>query len=272
MTSEKVIFSIPIYRDEYIHYAQALLQSIDDVYGNDARVWVYHSGISDVYLKDILRKARWVRIVPCPIDTKQDDPAQLIAAALQMWVQQLADAPDGAKIALMDADMLVLKRIDHFFDWPFDIMFTYKTNTNENPQWPVNCGVMLVRNSEQVRAFFDEWYRRQLEESAGMNAQLQSWGGKQQVAFGEMLGTRNKTAYALGLMSHGCKLVGTPCTALNDVRRFTTISDRTHILHYKGKWRDVLPNGTWTKDIPEERGREQFNRWRAAYNKWQMKS
>jgi len=255
-----MIFSIPIYSDSFIHYLFALLQSIEDVYGDEGTICVYYADLSPRYIDEIKSKMPRVRLRQSFGPPVGSNTAARIAHGLYLWQQQLDDASRDAKIVLLDADMLFIRRFNWVWDWEFDLAYTVKEEGDDNPQWPVNCGMMLVRNCSSARRFIDEWIRIMKSD-----VELPEWGGIQQSAFGYILTCLDGTAA-------NCTIRKMRCQQMNDIRRFPTITEDTHILHYKGKWRDVLPDGTWTSWIPEERGWHVYSIWRAAYERWQTRA
>ncbi len=266
MADEKLTCCITIFNDSFVHYLHALLQSIDDVYHGSTNIYVYYMDISDSVVEEIRRKMPEVHLVPFEGPPRPDTHDWQCNYDMCMWRQQLADI-DATRFVMFNTDMLLVKPLDHYFDQPFDIGFTYKTHIDENLSLPINSGMVLVRKSDRTVRFFGIWTRTTMHIlKAGDNDPL--WGGGQQDAFGYILGTRRQQDYQAGFVRLGCRLQGFTCRELNDVRRFPVVDKRTHILHYKAGWRQVLPDGTWTKQIPEEKGQQAFDLWRGAYDRW----
>lgn len=71
---------------------------------------------------------------------------------LARWVELVQTAEDGEHILLLDADTCILRSLDDAWAEPFDLAYT----TKRRP-FPFNLGVLFVRVSEPVRAFFRDW-------------------------------------------------------------------------------------------------------------------
>src|SRR5262245_45370586 len=77
------------------------------------------------------------------------------ATKLLHWCEAIESAPDGTPLALMDCDTMILKPLDDLWQQDFDVAITVR-NPKHSP-WPNNAGVVFVRASDRVRAFFRHW-------------------------------------------------------------------------------------------------------------------
>jgi nucleotide-diphospho-sugar transferase len=105
------------------------------------------------------------------------------------WVTVLEACDDGEAVLFLDVDTMILRALDPIWDQPFDFAYTVKPPSQ---RFPFNTGVVAVRASDRVRAFFRRWHAeclRMLPDSA--RAYHQRWrakfGGIHQAALGAVL-------------------------------------------------------------------------------------
>jgi hypothetical protein len=154
---------------------------------------------------------------------------------LEDWNQIVQDAPDGARIPLIDADTAIVNPIDDIWDLDFDIAYTTKRST-----FPFNLGVIFVRVSAPARAFFAAWTaenRHMLQKKVVHREYRQRFGGINQASFGRTLETP---------AVRGVNLLGIPCVEWNcedsSWERFDP--ERTRIVHVKSALRRAIFDGT----------------------------
>ena len=147
-------------------------------------------------------------------------------------------------IGIFDTDTTVLQDIDEVFSNNFDIAFTVK-----NEFWPINTGVLFIKNSQRVVDFFNEWYKRTQEILLNenlfktANSINHPYGGADQMAFHQMINYR-KTS---NLFYYSCgeaevRLLSLPCKVYNETRS-VPITPCLKVIHYKGGWRTILLEG-----------------------------
>lgn len=150
---------------------------------------------------------------------------------LDHWNDIVQEAPNGARILLIDADTVILHPIDDIWEQGFDIAYTTKRS-----QFPFNLGVIFVRISEPVKAFFAAWAAqncRMLTHKVIHRQYRDRFGGINQASFGRTL----ETPAVLGL-----NLVGIPCSTWNCEDSAWADFDpaSTRILHVKSALRRAL--------------------------------
>ena len=274
------------YGEKFAPYLFVLLNSIDEVYEGKAQVVVYYDNLPLDITKEIKRKAPFVYLRHydlsnldslAKIANAQAGTLSSLSAKQQTIAQErlfltagINDLSDGP-IVVMDCDMLVRHTVGHNFagnDYEFDIAFTCKTEPDEQLQWPINCGIQLVNNSDKVRAFYNNW---QTETDklfhADPSTYYPQWGGIQQAAFGHMIQTRNPSDYQEGFTRQGCFLVGIPCKYLNETRRTQNFEDAC-VLHYKGPWREVLETGRFNVKVNRNNAGKMYALWQGHLERW----
>ncbi|KKL92516.1 hypothetical protein LCGC14_1883880, partial [marine sediment metagenome] len=253
---KKITFAFSAYGDKFINNVFILLQSIDSIYNGKVNIIFYHYNIDKEYLDEIQQILPYVLMK----ETKHKgcesgDVEYKTAQKSLIWKEILDDHPNLINIVLMDADMMVVKKMGEFFIKKFDVGFCYKEVDDENPNWPINGGLMLIKNSELVRSFFKEWVRLTIETQKSDKLSKKNgytlWGGGDQVSLGHIFNTRNPEDYKHGLKISNLDFLGFPMKYINESRGIIP-SIKTHIIHYKGKsWQNVLRLGIFSKRRPK---------------------
>jgi hypothetical protein len=124
-------------------------------------------------------------------------------------------------VLFMDADTLLLKPIDKYFDG-FDVGFTYRHLSHVPKEW-LNSGVMLCRNNEAVKNFFTKYKEETMKIVDG--------GGTDQHAFMSLV---KGEEYTEPFVKHGVRFKSWHVNELNRARHYEPWGEECHILHYKG--------------------------------------
>jgi len=153
---------------------------------------------------------------------------------LEDWNQIVQDAPDGARLLLIDADTAIVNPIDDIWDLDFNIAYTSKRS-----RFPFNLGVIFVRVSAPARAFFAAWTaeNRHMLQKKSIHRQYRArFGGINQASFGRTLETD---------AVRGVNLLGIPCVEWNceDSAWESFDPARTRIVHVKSALRRAIFDG-----------------------------
>jgi len=265
-----------VYSDDFADYLFVLLNSIDEVYGSDAQPIIYYDNLSVDIVKEIKRKSPQTKMYyynlekhGCNMNIEDDVKGQQQHIALERYFLTVGvdDAIDGLMVVL-DCDMLVRKRLDYYIH-PVqeDIIFTYKTEPDEQIQWPINAGIQIINNSDRVRKFYSLWQNETNWVIRNDGDPLNLWGGLQQAAFGRIIKTRKKEDYKTGFVRNGCFLRGVPCKYLNETRRTQNFDD-VCVIHYKGPWRKVLRERQFDLKIMQTDGGKMYDLWIDHLERW----
>jgi hypothetical protein len=175
---------------------------------------------------------------------------QIISMKVNIWRLAL-EVSQSQNVCMLDCDTLVLRDIQHFFHFPFHIAFTVKKE-----KWPINTGVMLIRNKPQSRILFEMWLEHTIKivnDEQLMRQAISSefpYGGADQMALHRILDYDTaRDSYEIRTLEGTLTLVALPCSILNETNS-RPVTEEMHILHYKGGWRDVLLKG---RDFPRYR-------------------
>ena len=271
---ENITFAFSAYGDKFIDNVFTLLQSIDSIYDGKANVIFYYHNIDKGYIDEIEKILPYVILkeskhAGCESGDKEYKTAQKGI----IWKEILEDHPALENVVLMDADMMLVRKVGKFFSENFDIGFCYKEGDDENVQWPVNGGIMLVKNSPLVRQFLGEWANLTIEtQKAGEPAKRDGytlWGGGDQVSLGYIFATRDTSVYKKGFTVSNVSFKGFPMKYLNESRGIIP-DDKTHIIHYKGdSWQNLLRTGVFSKRRPSMTCKTLYKLNRSVLSKWQ---
>ena len=154
---------------------------------------------------------------------------------MEAWNAIVQGSADGERILLIDSDTFFVNSVSDVWEREFDIAYTVK----EESRFPFNSGVVFVRVSPQVKAFFEAWAeenRAMLVDASRHSPWRHRYGGINQAAFGRML--KSEAAEALNI-------VGLPCQEWNceDASWASFDPAVTRIVHVKSALRRAIFNG-----------------------------
>lgn len=266
-----ITFAAVLFGNEQIDYLKVLLQSIIDVYQEEASVIVYYADVHSKHIEEIKSKAPFVLLKEDKnLDYSTEDFDCRASFKTVGWCKIMEEQRWPENLVFLDIDTLIVKKVDKYFN-RVDIIFTYKTYVDENLRWPINSGVVLVKNSAASLKFFKNWRDKTLEilkSDSRQRTRLRSlWGGEDQASIGTILRTRDKEQYSQLVISDNVLFQGFPCEELNETR-CVPITGKTHIIHYKGKWRFVISSGKYSQWRPKEKCLQMYKLWTQTLEKW----
>lgn len=152
---------------------------------------------------------------------------------MEAWAAAVQAAPDGVGVLLMDADMMIVRPLDDVWTEDFDFGYTTKAS-----RFPFNSGVVFVRVSPAVRAFFEVWRaenRRMLGDRVHHQVWRAKYGGINQAALGFALESN---------LAAGLRVRTLPCTEWNCEDSSWASFDPavTRIVHVKSMLRRIIFN------------------------------
>jgi len=176
-----------------------------------------------------------------------------ISNKTKLWEMAVKQYPEEY-LCLLDCDTLVRKDISDFYNQEFDIIFTDKEGV-----FPLNTGVMLVKNSASVINFFTQWREQTIaviQDKIAFkkaNSLDYPYGGADQMAFYTLIGyKKGKKEHIFSNNDQKIVLQAISCELLNETRS-TQVTEQTHVIHYKGGWRPILlEGGGFTKNRPKQ--------------------
>jgi hypothetical protein len=172
------------------------------------------------------------------------------SAKLNLWCDVINRDIGNDPILFIDCDTIMVKPIDEYWDLDFDIGYTKKTFEDENLKWPINTGVILVKNVEKGKKFFEFWKNETNKILADGKLKYKAsvgWGAADQAALGENIDK-----------FEDIKFKAFRCCELNETR-CVPIGEDLHIIHYKGLWHKVFSKETWSEARPKNKCEEMYN-------------
>lgn len=275
-------FITSIYSNTHLSMLGALIESIDKLYGNLSKIYVYYNNVSEDWIKKVKISYPYVETIYYDVYSgAQNTPYKSSlfnffpntispTRKLSFWYKALENIKDN-KIAFVDADMVVLRKIDNFIDGTFDIGYTYKTDEDENLKWLLNTGIILVNDSKKCLPFFKYWRDESdivLNNQKDNTTAEREWGAIDQSILGKYLNISydsNKYINKNGIIFKGFK-----CKNLNETR-CTPIHDQLYVIHYKGSWHHVFKDKEYNRLRPENKCNHMRNLWEDLYSRFENK-
>lgn len=154
-------------------------------------------------------------------------------AKLTRWTDAVVGATDGDRLALLDADTLVLRPLEDVWREPFDVAYTVRAPG----RFPLNAGVLFVRVSDRSRGFMRDWQAenaRMLRDRLYHQTWRRKYGGLNQAALGALLEAGQSSVVA-----------ALPCVEWNceDSTWAAFDPDVTRIVHVKSLLRRAIFHG-----------------------------
>lgn len=269
---KKITFAIAAYNSNFIEQVNVLLQSILTVYKDKAKIVFYYSNIDQELIDEIrLLVPNIILKQSDKLDCESGDAEYKTAMKSIVWAEILRDHPELENVVFMDADTLLMKRMGKFFIKEFDVGYCYKVAGDENLHWPINGGVMLIKNSDRAVEFLDRWGKLTIETQSNKLSQqdgYNQWGGGDQVSLGHILGTRKQVDFQAPIARLRVILQGFPMAFFNESRNIKPTVN-THLVHYKGSWQEILKSGIFTPRRPEITAKPFYELYHKTLRMWQ---
>jgi len=244
-------FIITAFGERYLSQLPPLVYSISLSHPN-SKIHLLWGDLSQRFI-NILLKSFPKLSAENTIYNNSSELAKRISGKTQAWNYAVGNST-ASHLILLDTDTLVLKDVNWLCDYDTDIIIT-----STGSFYPINSGVIYCRNSPNVQKFFRLWYDKTNEILnspvlfARVNDKKQPFGGADQMALMEIIHFRqNKTNYTCSISDKLIKIKILSCSLINEIRS-VAITDKTHIIHYKGGWRPILFYGEdFTRNRPKK--------------------
>lgn len=268
-----ITFATVLYGNNHIEYLYVLFQSILQIYERETCIVLYYAEVDEKYIDAIKKKIPSVilrKFENC--DFLKKDLQTRISLKTIMWCKILEEQTWLENVVFLDVDTLLVQKIDSYFSsCPNDIFYTFKTHEDENLNWPLNTGVILVKNSPVTLNFFRCWRDGTIALTSSSEKEKQKarnlWGGEDQAIFGRLLRTRDRKKFSELIVADGALLQGVPCEELNETRCVPIVGS-THIIHYKGRWRSVLAGEGFSEWRSKEKCLIMYDLWMEKLREW----
>lgn len=256
----------------YIDQTEVLLQSIKDVYQDTVEIALYYIDFAEQDINEIKSKISGIILKETKFEVEFNKEIYA-SRKMNLWYELYIDS-DKKRNVFMDADMLLVKKIDSFFDDSFDIGYTYKTLKKEGLRKPINSALVLINKSEKIDKFMKHWRDRSNELLNSDNCEGGGWGGVDQQVLGEALGIKKTKKMRKVIINNGIKFKGFPCKMLNNLLSPSLDDKDLYVIHYKGSWRNILTEGSWEHSLRTDtkNDAELYNLWIQTLEKYKKRS
>jgi hypothetical protein len=271
-------FITSVTNNEYVTFLRSHLLTVERFHPK-ANVVVHYERLSADRVAALRLQFPRVRFQTAARRHAGRSKAHTIGGKVGHYLDALEAVPDGHGVVLIDCDTLVCRPIDQFFDWQFDVAFTWKEDG-----YPLNSGVMLGRAGRRLRRFLTEWEQltqKILGDSRLMRRATALAGGADQYSLAQLVSRNEEPTSFLassrderareydGSISRcfdgeAVELLGLNAKYLNETRS-CPITPETHVIHYKSGWHGILLRGEpFHRTRPRSESLEMFHYW----NRW----
>lgn len=256
-SSSDPIFVTTVYGSDYLPFLAPHLYSVSQCHPGATKLVLWQD--LPPHEIDLLSRAfpdsRFLQIE----EDTDGDLNQKIARKLHCWHLACHLYPDDP-LCFIDCDTLLVKPIGRFLTPDFDVLFTWK-----NEVFPINTGVVLVRNGRTADPVFDEWATLTesiVTNSLALSKALAVSGAADQHALREIIGFVNYDGvFTRTVLDRAVVFKGVPCRLLNETN-CVPLTDETYIIHYKAGWHPIiLHREEFSEHRPEDKCREMYNLW-----------
>lgn len=179
------------------------------------------------------------RFDPKPLHHRQDSQMAIDnTQKLDRWAEIVEASDDGDRLLLIDADTMIVRPLDPVWDLEFDVAITARQFGGLGP---LNGGVVFLRISPHVKAFFRSWRDvndRMFHDYLGFHREWKKqYGGMNQAALG----------YMLKRQPPALRLIELPCQEWNcEDGAWQSFGPTTRIVHIKAALRHAIFYGSMT--------------------------
>lgn len=229
-------FVICAYGNHYVPMLMVCLDSINREHPED-RVTVLWDQISKIEVK--LLQFRYPSIVfqQQEYNIPRNNLNKRIPLKLRFWANISKNSPEEI-ICFLDCDTLIYKNINRYAREDYDFLFTWK-----NERWPLNVGVVIVKNTPKITEFVELWRQRTeviIENGKLLKTACNNNGAADQQALVDLMKTSNYNKDFQRTFDFGTiHFKGVLCKELNQTNS-VPMNDDAHIYHYKGGWHPIL--------------------------------
>lgn len=251
-------FVTSCYGKDYAAYLAVFLASVRQS-DPQAGILVIHDEIPDRIVAAMARENPNANFVHKGDVSLAKDNTLRIAAKLDFWLAAF-DLVDADTIVFIDADTIVRGNLRRALFPGSDALVTAK-----NDKFPLNTGVVIVRNNDRGRALIADWKARteELCRSAERIAEsTRQAGGPDQATMLEIIGDPRPEP---GMYCGAFAIQVARCEEYNETN-CVPLSAPARVFHFKGGvWRKILMmDRGYTEERSEELSREMRDLWRST--------
>jgi len=255
-------FVISVYGDAYMPLLAVCLDSLSREHPDD-RVTVVWDQISNLEIKLLQTRFQAVDFQRQEHNIFHEDVRKRIPLKLRFWAE-ITNRIREKIICFLDSDSLVYKNIAPYVQGDFDLIFTWK-----NEAFPLNVGVVIVKNSQRIRKLLELW-RKRTEDIVNDEELLKSacirHGAADQQSLADLIGTSDYENDITRSFEFGSiHFRSVPCDELNQ-SNIVPVENSTSIFHYKTGWHPILlKEEGFTANRPKKTALDLLYLWERRY-------
>lgn len=257
-------FITSVYGNEYVPLLMVCLDSIKKEHPED-KVTILWDDINDFEVSMLKNLFSDYNFVKQSKGIHTDNILKRIPLKLRFWSSILEEIEDEV-ICFIDSDTLIYKNFSSQIPSDFDFIYTYK-----DERFPLNVGVVIVKNSKKIVEFLKEWLAKTesiVEDPNKLEYAFQTNGAADQQALMNLMNVEDITKGVVKDFGKGdIKFVGISCNILNQTNS-VPVNSGSYIFHYKGGWRPILLKETgYTENRNQKDSQEMHYLWEDRYKK-----
>lgn len=230
-------FITSIYGNDYVLLLTVCLDSLLKAHPNDS-VIVMWDDVSETEIKLLKHRFSAVEFLEKEKNICYSDPRKRIPLKLRFWADVCRSSRKDDFLCFLDCDTVILKNINQYLDGDFDFLYTWKEE-----KFPINVGVVIVRNSEKINKFIELWLKYTediLNSSELLRFACDKFGSADQKSLIDLMNLKSYKDGGEHTFDFGTiRFKGVTCAELNQTNS-VPINYGSSILHYKGGWRPIL--------------------------------
>ena len=239
-------FFTSIYGEKYLPFLRVFLRSLTDTQ-KDYELTVAWDDVPKLEIEILAQHFPDVRFQRCDEGIEDiSNVHQRVPMKLRYWMKFLESVDEDTSVGFLDVDTMLMADIADRLPVDADLVFTWKAE-----RFPLNTGVILLRNSPATRRFMAAWLAETnsiIADDVTLQKACETYGAADQRALAELLPHHDFTSNSEKDFGDGVvRICPAPCEVLNQTNS-QPISDTTKLYHLKSGWhRILLEDGNHTK-------------------------
>jgi len=287
----KTVFATVLTGEEYTkRYFPSFYQSIKNAYKEDFDLFIATDSI-ELIEKYEVENVNLIKVDALDEKDYTKKASRKVDSYQKLFNKISLKYPENTNLCFLDSDTCIIKSIDHYFKFDFDIGFTFYHN-HMTPYGDVsytqkgynrlNSGVVLSKLNKNSESFFKTWKKITNDFIENGSPLKKEFMGEDQDSLAYIVGInyinvegKNIRTFApnfsgknlIQIEDNVVKVLGFTCRKLNEPESVKEITENSHIIHYKGGWRKILEKDDINWDLFKSSARKKENSIN-QYNIW----
>ncbi len=238
-------FFTSIYGEKYLPFLRVFLRSLTDTQ-TDYQLTVAWDDVPELEIDVLAQHFPDVQFQRCDEGIENiSNVHQRIPMKLRYWMKFLESVDDDVCVGFLDVDTMLMQELSDCLPSDADVVYTWKVE-----RFPLNTGVILLRNSAPTRKFMEAWLTETnaiIADDARLQKACGTYGAADQLALANLLPHHDFTSnsekdFGAGLV----RICPAPCEVLNQTNSHP-FSKQARLYHLKSGWhRILLEDGDYT--------------------------